>query len=332
MSPDCTVSVIIPAFNAAHTLPEAIDSVQVPEGVKVEIIVVDDGSTDNTAEVLQPFIESGSIRYEGKENEGAAAARNYGLKLAKYRYIAFLDADDVMTPGSLLNRLQVFERFPSLDVVFGDYFLVEEARRSRSPDQRKPVLAGKGFPSSAAAYIDREENGIYLFNERFHHFYLRATPRPIWTGAVMISRRIVEKKGVFDTTYAIGEDNEYWQRLITGNSVGFVPEPVSSYLHHRSNLTRDPVRYMDDEIRYNRQLYSSAKTECREYLKDVFFLRRRIGSCHFNKGYHYYRSGVMARARKEMENAIRCWPFNLKAYKVLLLSMLKVNSASRRTG
>lgn len=111
------ISVIIPVFNGASYLAAAIDSVRQQQGVDFEIIVVDDGSTDGTADLIPALGDD--IRYFSQTNQGPSAARNVGIKAAKGEIIAFLDVDDVWPEGRLkllLNRLQ---KEPALDIVLG---------------------------------------------------------------------------------------------------------------------------------------------------------------------------------------------------------------------
>ncbi|MCP4359414.1 MAG: glycosyltransferase family 2 protein, partial [Chloroflexi bacterium] len=106
------VSVIIPTYNSARFLPEALDSVFCQNYDAYEVIVVDDGSTDNTLDVLKPYRDR--IHYICQENAGSAAARNTGLWLAKGEFILFLDADDLMLPGKLRQQAAFLSLWPSL--------------------------------------------------------------------------------------------------------------------------------------------------------------------------------------------------------------------------
>jgi glycosyltransferase involved in cell wall biosynthesis len=114
---DELVSVVIPAHNAEAYLDAAIDSVAAQTHDRVEIIVVDDASTDRTAAVAARY--GGRLRYELQSHRGSAAARNRGARLATGPYLAFLDADDVWEPEKLAIQLAAFGADPSLDIVFG---------------------------------------------------------------------------------------------------------------------------------------------------------------------------------------------------------------------
>ena len=106
------VSVIIPTYNRAEYVTHAIDSVLAQTYTDYEIIVVDDGSADNTKDVLLPYMDR--IRYIYQENAGLSAARNTGIKAAKGDWIAFLDSDDEWLPGKLAVQMRAVERHPQL--------------------------------------------------------------------------------------------------------------------------------------------------------------------------------------------------------------------------
>jgi len=107
-----TVSVIIPTYNRAYCVTAAIDSVLHQTYKDVEIIVVDDGSTDNTQEVLSPYIKSGKIHYIRQQNAGVSAARNAGIRWAKGEWIACLDSDDQWLPNKLQRQMKVVDYSP----------------------------------------------------------------------------------------------------------------------------------------------------------------------------------------------------------------------------
>src|SRR5215204_5307150 len=112
------VSVIIPCYNQAHFLGEAIESVLAQSYPHFEIIVVDDGSTDNTFEVASHYSKVRLIR---QENRGVSRARNAGLRESEGSYVVFLDADDRLLPGALDAGLECFEAHPESAFVDGDY-------------------------------------------------------------------------------------------------------------------------------------------------------------------------------------------------------------------
>ena len=117
MSQDPLVSVIIPAYNAEPYLEETISSVLAQEYRPIEIIVVDDGSTDGTAGIVKRF--GPSVRYEFQPNSGAGAARNRGVDLAKGEFLSFIDADDLWVEGKLASQMKKMGEDREADIVFG---------------------------------------------------------------------------------------------------------------------------------------------------------------------------------------------------------------------
>ncbi|GAH74960.1 unnamed protein product, partial [marine sediment metagenome] len=129
-----TVSVIIPTYNRAYLIGRAIQSVLNQTYQDFEIIVVDDGSTDDTEEIVRSFKDKriGYVRHE--KNKGAAAARNTGIKAAKSEYIAFQDSDDEWLPEKLEKQMKVFENAPpEVGVVYTDFLRIKGNKKIHIP-------------------------------------------------------------------------------------------------------------------------------------------------------------------------------------------------------
>ncbi|HEY9693247.1 MAG TPA: glycosyltransferase family A protein [Oculatellaceae cyanobacterium] len=110
------VSVIIPVYNGELYLAEAIESVLAQTYQQIEIIVIDDGSTDRTAEIAQGF---SLVQYYYQSNSGTGTARNYGVNISQGEFLAFLDADDIWVENKLTLQMQAFKNHPELDIIFG---------------------------------------------------------------------------------------------------------------------------------------------------------------------------------------------------------------------
>lgn len=126
-------SIIIPTYNYAHFLSRAIDSCISQEGEDWEIIVVDDGSTDNTKDILEPYMirRSYPIRYIMQNNLGPSAARNTGIRYANGNYLLFLDADDALLPCSLLKFRDSLSRHNNIDFLFGGYITIDSENHTK---------------------------------------------------------------------------------------------------------------------------------------------------------------------------------------------------------
>ncbi|KAA3661579.1 MAG: glycosyltransferase family 2 protein, partial [Chloroflexi bacterium] len=121
-----TVSVIIPSYNYANFLPEAVESIFNQTFQDFEVIVVDDGSTDNTQEVVQTFMVRDRFHYIYQENQGLAATRNTGLRAAKGDFVAFLDADDIILPNKLEVQVNWLRNNPDFGLVGSGYYYMDE--------------------------------------------------------------------------------------------------------------------------------------------------------------------------------------------------------------
>jgi glycosyltransferase involved in cell wall biosynthesis len=182
------VSVIIPSYNSAKWLAAAVESVRGQIRPADEIVIVDDGSTDDTASLCRTFGEG--IKYVHRENGGLAAARNTGVRNSSGDCMLFLDADDILLPNAIHDLARTAEASPEAGVVYG--FVLQ--RRKLATDAQlhgRPYAAGKP-PHPAKA-----------------HFWW--TPIPT-AGCALIRRSLNEEIGGFDENFRQVEDAEYWLR------------------------------------------------------------------------------------------------------------------------
>ncbi len=182
------VSVIIPLYNAQNTIIKCIQSVlsQLPND-QIEIIVIDDGSTDESNKVVNSFIkdyEYNNITLISQKNKGVSAARNVGIKSAKGDYIALIDSDDIWLENKLKHQLSIFQQFDDIDFV-GTMI-------------NNLTL---GFP-----YKLHDE----LFEVTFNRLMLKMAPSTI---TAMFKKALIEKSGLFDETQKYSEDLNLWLRF-----------------------------------------------------------------------------------------------------------------------
>lgn len=233
------VSVIVPAYNAARYVAEAIDSIVAQEVAEMEIIVVDDGSTDATPRVLAEYATRPGFTVIRTGNEGVAAARNQGLDRACGRYLAFLDADDRWRPGKLRREIELLESDPEVVAVFCNFVRFNTEGRFL-PDQflfyselkdldTRPTAAGSGHRIEGPAFealVSFSDPPCYtqamLFRRssvadlRFRH------PPPLHTGRLEYL-----------------EDMDYCLRVFRRGSVAFIPEVLVEVRRHGANLSAD---------------------------------------------------------------------------------------------
>lgn len=209
MKHDPLVSVIIPAYNAAAYLPRALESVLAQTYKNYEILVVDDGSTDATAEIVKRFP---TVRLLSQPHSGAGAARNRGIEAARGSIVAFLDADDLWMPPKLEKQVAFLQHHPHIGMVICEHILVEEDGRERTSD--KSVLF-KG---------DTVRN-IFLHSD-------------VATPTVIVRKQVFDKIGLFEEALLCAEDENLWMRIGIAYPIGLVPEPLVKVTIHPSSTSR----------------------------------------------------------------------------------------------
>ncbi|HUN54984.1 MAG TPA: glycosyltransferase family A protein [Smithella sp.] len=192
------VSVIIPVFNTEKYLSEAIESILAQSYSPMELIIVDDGSTDSTAKIAKRF--GSLVRYHYQENSGAGVARNQGIAMAKGDYFAFLDADDLWMPEKMKRQWEAFEENPHLDMVFGHIrqFYTPELPQTQKERTRIPVEIMPGHHAGAMLIKKEAFLRVGLFKKElrvgeFIDWYARATElnlKSIMLPDVLMKRRI----------------------------------------------------------------------------------------------------------------------------------------------
>lgn len=205
------VSVVVPAFNQGRYLADAIHSAVSQTYTNLEVIVVDDGSTDDTRDIVRR-ISDPRLRYVHQENRGLSAARNTGIRHALGSFLSFLDADDLFCSEKLARLLNAFVEKPELGFVAGQAILVDE----------QGVPLGERFERPVP-----DESTEWLLGN------------PLHVGSVLLRREWQERVGFFDEELRSYEDWDMWLRLArAGCPMGWVPYPVSQYRFHRAQMTR----------------------------------------------------------------------------------------------
>lgn len=197
---DPLVSVVIPVFNGERFLPEAVQSVLDQQYSPVEIIIVDDGSTDGTATVARSLPET--VHYLHQTNQGPAAARNRGIEQAQGSLIAFADADDLWPAGKLELQLPYLINDPAVDIVLGRIQQVLLSETGNGPTQMEPAFS-------------------------------------VNLGSAVIRKSVFERVGLFDETMRYSEDVDWFMRARESGARILTIEAVTLfYRQHEQNMTR----------------------------------------------------------------------------------------------
>lgn len=253
---DPKVSVIIATHNHAHFLPECLGSVKAQTYKDYEVIVVDNGSTDDTKNVIKDLAWDKLVYYYQNDTGSVAGPRNTGIRLAKGKYVAFLDSDDIWYEQKLLKIMDIIEKNPDIDLITHDIRIVSYG---------KPEKVVRVGPRKKADSIFKE----LLFCGNF-----------IAGSATVVKRSMMEKIGGFDTdkNYVHAEDYETWLRIASiSNKFFFLNECLGDYRVHKSNLSHDFETAFLNEICIVKKHYGMIGSKS---LRERISFRIRIARCY----------------------------------------------------
>lgn len=205
------VSVIIPAYNAGKYLAETIQSVLEQSFTDFEIIICDDGSTDNTASIAKSFSDP-RIKYQYQKNSGVSIARNNGAEFASGKYIAFLDADDLFHRENLAKKVAVLEQPPRPALAFADCEVID--------------ATGKHTGEKLTGKDENVLEDLLLWNGT-------VIPGP---SSILMTREAFEKSGGFDPEFSTAADQDFFFRIASKNKCVRVAEVLTSYRKHSNNM------------------------------------------------------------------------------------------------
>jgi glycosyltransferase involved in cell wall biosynthesis len=224
------VSAVVPAYNASRTVVEAVNSILTQTVGDLEVIVVDDGSRDDTADVVRS-IDDPRVSLITKQNEGASSARNAGIRAARGRYVAFLDADDQWLPSKLERQLDVLESDPGVYAVQSGALLVDDAM--------KPLSVLKCRPWKDALW------DVLMFQNL-----------PAFSSTFIAARdKLMERDG-FDTSLVILEDWELAIHAVRHWKFQSIDDPLTLYRTHPGNRSIDVSLHIEPGEKVLRRLFS----------------------------------------------------------------------------
>lgn len=225
-------SVVIPLYNKEAFIGKTLEAVLAQEFTDFQIIIVNDGSTDGSLEVLNRFNDD-RIQICHQDNQGVSAARNKGIDLSTGEYICFLDADDVWSPDFL-------KTIHSLIIKYPEYYVFSAAVEMEA--------FGKVLPAQYSV-SNEVEKGVFIEN------YFRASRgfSVLWTSASVFHKSVFHRVGVFNVAIKSGQDTDLWMRIGEYYDVVFTTKILAKYTEHGASLSR------------NRQLKKTAKQQYHKF-------------------------------------------------------------------
>ena len=269
------VSVVIPSYDCGRFVAEAVESALNQTMPPNEVIVIDDGSTDNTAEVLRPYAESGRIHFVRQQNAGVSAARNRGLSEATGEFVAFLDADDYWHPKKLELQLPCFA-----EGAIG--------------------LVACGISTSA---LPESPNGSSVRRFSLTDIVLRSR---FATSSVVVRKSVADAVGGFDPSLVPAEDRDCWLKCAAVAGVAYLTDELVYYRVHPTSLTFQSDRMIAAERRVLDKAFATLPA-----LRNRRTLRRKAyAMASLSASYMLWRdSGRPKEALREFARSLRLWPF-----------------------
>ncbi|OAG27005.1 glycosyltransferase family 2 protein [Thermodesulfatator autotrophicus] len=305
------ISVIIPTYNNACYIKQAVDSVLSQSFRDFEIIVIDDGSTDNTKEVLFDYFRNGKIRYIYQENKGVSEARNRGIIEARGKYISFLDADDLYLRDTLKERINFLTQF-NLKFIVTDFLLIESDEDLFRLKSLTPVLKKRGFLDHFKTDFDSDY--ILVDCRQFARVCLKYIPPRLTT--ILVEREfLIKNKIFFDRRLHRSEDLDFMWKIISFlefDLVGILRKPTYIYMFNRASHQKNP-RYTEKLIYYNNMI---------SHISHIF-PKKVIAERIYSDYWTIYKDGDLRSRLLLLKKFLFLYPFSFKYWKSLLSLLIK---------
>ena len=292
------VSVVVTAYNHGRYIQETLRSVFAQTYSNFEVIVVDDGSTDDTSIKLQAFKDR--ILYVHQENQGVAASRNAGVQKAKGEFIALLDGDDLWEPGKLAIQTKALERSPRAGFVAvnGQEFDQHGVTGLQLVDQELLEWLASSKCEPQGKYLSGSCYGLFLMRNRV-----------CTVSQVMFPRIVLESVGPSDSSFGTGSDYDLYLRILKDHDIVVINESLTRwrYLPSSASGPREirSLRWMEDDIKVLTKHLTMAKAEDRDLVSNM--IRTKMISLRFSQDCHYVESvrgvgdrrpkGIVSKAR-----------------------------------
>lgn len=290
------VSVVVPCHNAATYLPESLGSILGQSAAALEVILVDDGSTDDPGSVVDRLGDARIRFFSIPASGGPSRPRNLGIEQARGDFVFFFDADDVMLPGKIAAQLAAFAAHPELALTFTNFRVIGADGALLNPD----FLAGYETFHAVLARGLTAAGGLH--RDALFHGLLCASF--IGTSGVAVRRSVLAGTGGFDPSLASSEDADLWLRVARGHDCGYVDIVGHCYRRHPGSImhqveARHPLARIE-VIRRNLPHVTDPET--------ARVVQRRLAENHVALGFIWQRRGDARRARANYREALRLSP------------------------
>ena len=294
----------MPAYNARPFIEESIRSVLSQDYANIELLMIDDGSSDGTPEVAHEFGKQVTVLRQ--KNGGPAAARNRGIAAATGEFIAFLDADDVWLPGKVAAQVQYLQNHPEVGVVFGRWHCNQGSVFGAAPI-RVNVAESAELVSQHSGWIYTE----LLLDSVIHII------------TAMVRRSVIESVGNLDESLRTGEDYDFWLRVSRKFRIDQLNQTLANYRIHASSTTQVPRKENNEYKVLLKTLATYGRAGPDDVPVDGEALRRRFFQLCFGHGYLHIRAGDPKVAQESFRAAFHYAPFRPKVWLYWMWATLK---------
>ncbi|WP_321371085.1 glycosyltransferase [uncultured Desulfuromusa sp.] len=296
MTPE--VSVVVTCFNYGRFVAGCLSSIQTQTFQNFEVIVVDDGSTDNSEEQIVPFLKDKRFKYIKQHNGGQANAKNRGIQETTGKYIAFLDADDLWENNKLEKQLDLFKN-PVVGVVYSLARLINES----GEEQEFNFLGEYTRPQSRK--VSR-----WLILDNF-----------VWFSSAVVRRKCLDEFGCFDETLKMGIDWDLWLKISTKYEFDYVEEPLIAYrVGHSGQMSKNvETRQKCSDLIMERFLNNYPESVEKKTISEAYY------NTYCNRG-NFFRNLDKQKSYKFYIKAIIMKPFKRNAYKGLVKNLINYKS------
>lgn len=264
------VSVIIPVYNREHLVSQAIESVLAQTYQPVEIILINDGSKDNSLSILKEYERRfpSTIKVLDQENQGQIAARNNGINVAQGDYIAFLDSDDLWMEDKLIRQIPIFEA--GVGLVYSGAEIIDEKGKVIRTEFADEAITGNIYPQ---LLVKNRMTG----------------------GTVVVTKESLDRVGVFSMDFKAAENWDLWLRICQFYTARVVSDPLIKYRIHSDNMSADNHLMLQAKLQI-------IQKHCDLNSKNsVIAHHSRLAHAdyHYRKGLNYFSTGKYRQARRE---------------------------------
>lgn len=325
------VSVVIPTFNRAHCVCRAVDSALAQTHTELEVVVVDDGSTDGTADLLQSrYSGDARVKCIHQSNAGVAAARNAGFAAAQGGFLALLDSDDTWFPWKLAAQLACFAEYPQLGMIWTDMQAVDaQGKLLHAAFIRKMYNCWDKFRSADDIFSQSQSfanllgehtpaplrSGRFYYGEIFSCMFLGSL---VHTSTVVLRRERLEQSGGFAPEMVSGEDYDFYLRICRQGPVGYLDVPTVRYevgkldrlSRHSAVIARNTLTAIE----------TAALRDGDKLRLPPAVVRQRFAEVHMWLGEALLEDGQRRPARRHLARSLRYRPWQARCMRLLGLA------------